>query len=107
MRYLPLDNLIRGEEFAYAVNKIKKLTQLERDLIITVTEGTGQLCNSCPDDKNDRCENPIGNEEAVRRWGSKILKELGISYGEEIMVRALLALIREKVPLEFCHTRCP
>ena len=75
-RFLPLDNLIRGKEFACAVNKIKELTQSESDLIITVTEGQDQLCYSCPDYKNNRCENPIGNEESVRKWDSKILKGL-------------------------------
>jgi len=106
-RFLPLDNLIRGKEFACAVNKIKELTQSESDLIITVIEGPDQLCNSCPDYNNNRCENPIGNEESVRKWDSKILKGLDISFGEEITVRALIALIREKAPLEFCQTRCP
>ena len=37
----------------------------------------------------------------------KIIKGLGISYGQEITVRDLLALIRERAPLEFCQTRCP
>jgi hypothetical protein len=106
-RFLPLDNLIRGEEFAATVNKIKELTQSESDLIIIVTEGPDELCKSCPDCKNDRCENPIGNEEAVRKWDSKIIKGLGISYGEELTVRALLSLIRKKAPLDFCQNRCP
>jgi hypothetical protein len=106
-RFLPLDDLIRGKEFVRAVNQIKEFTQSESDLIITVTEGPDQLCNSCPDYKNNRCENPFGNEEAVRRWDLKILKGFSISYGEEITVRALLALIREKAPLELCQTRCP
>jgi hypothetical protein len=106
-RFLPLDGLIRGEEFTFVVNKIKELTQSDSDLIIIVTEGPDQLCQYCPDYKNDRCENPIGNEEQVRRWDLKILKGLGISYGQEITVRALLALIKNKSPLDFCQTRCP
>jgi hypothetical protein len=106
-RFLPLDNLIRGEEFSRAINEIKELTESESDLIIIVTEGPDQLCNYCPDYKNNRCENPIGNEEEVRRWDSKIQKGLSISYGETITVRALLELIREKAPLDFCKTRCP
>ena len=106
-RFLPLDNLIRGEEFAFAVNKIKELTQSESDLIIIVTEGPDQLCYYCPDFQNGRCENPLGNEEKVRRWDLKILKGLGIFYGQEITVRSLLALIKEKAPLDFCQTRCP
>ena len=106
-RFLPLDGLIRGEEFVFVVNEIKELTQSDSDLIIIVTEGPDQVCKSCPDYKNDRCENPIGNEEAVRKWDSKIIKGLGIYYGQEITVRALLALIGEKAPLDFCQTRCP
>lgn len=106
-RFLPLDGLIRGEEFTLAVNKIKELTQSDSDLIIIVTEGPDQVCKSCPDYKNDRCENPFGNEEAVRKWDSKIIKGLGIYYGQEITVRALLSLIKEKAPLDFCQTRCP
>ena len=106
-RFVPLDDLIRGKKFARAVNQIKEFTQSESDLIITVTEGPDQVCKSCPDYRNDHCENPFGNEEAVRKWDSKILKGLDISYGEEITVRTLIALIREKTPLEFCQTRCP
>ena len=106
-RFLPLNDLVRGEEFARAVNQIKELTQSESDLIIAVTEGPDQLCKSCPDYKNNRCESTFGNEEAVRKWDSKIIKGLGISYGEKITVTALLARIREKGPLEFCQTRCP
>ncbi len=106
-RFLPLDDLIRGEAFARAVKNIKELTQSESDLIITVHEGPDQLCRSCPDYKNNRCENPLGNEEAVSKWDAKILKGLGIAYGQALTVRALLALIRAKAPLEFCQTRCP
>jgi hypothetical protein len=106
-RFLPLDNIIRGEEFASTVNKIKELTRSESDLIITITEGPDLLCNSCPDYKNNRCENPIGNEEKVRRWDSKILKGFDISYNEEITVKALLARIKEKAPLDFCQIHCP
>ena len=106
-RFLPLDNIVRGKEFARAINKIKELTQSESDLIITVTDGPDQLCDSCPECKNNRCENPFGNEEEVRKWDLKVLKGLGIAYGEEIKVREMLAFIREKAPLEFCQTRCP
>jgi len=106
-RFLPLDGLIRGEEFVRTVNEIKELTQAESDLVIIVTEGPDRVCKSCPDFKNDRCENPVGDEESVRKWDSKILKGLGISYGDEMTVRALLELIRQKAPLDFCQTRCP
>ena len=105
-RFLPLEELLRGEEFARTVDKIKELTQ-RNDLMISVTEGPDHVCQSCPDYKNGRCENPVGNEEAVRKWDLKIIKGLGISYGQEITVGELLELINEKAPLEFCRTRCP
>jgi hypothetical protein len=106
-RFLPLESIVRGEEFACAINRMKELTQSESDLIVTVTDGPDQLCDYCPECKNNRCENPFGNEEEVKKWDAKVLKGLGIIYGEEITLRALIALIREKAPLEFCKTRCP
>ncbi len=66
-RFLPLENLIRGEAFAHAVNEIKELTESESDLIVIATEGPDQLCNHCPDYKNNRCENPLGKEPLCRR----------------------------------------
>lgn len=106
-RFLPLDNLIRGEEFARTVKEIKELTQAESDLMIIVAEGPDRVCKSCPDFKNERCGNPLGDEEAVRKWDAKILKGLGIASGQEMTARSLIELIREKAPLDFCHTRCP
>lgn len=106
-RFLPLDKLIRGDEFANALHNITELIKSESDLIIAVTEGPDQVCSSCPEYRNNRCENSFGNEKAVRKWDSKILKGLAISYGQEIKGNALLALIREKAPLDFCQTRCP
>ena len=106
-RFLPLDNLIRGEEFARTVNEIKELTQAESDLMIIVAEGPDQVCKFCSDFRNERCENPLGDEEAVRKWDSKILKGLCISYGQEMTVRELIELIRKKAPLDFCQSRCP
>ncbi len=106
-RFLPLDKLIRGDEFANALQNVIRLVQSEGDLIITVTEGPDQVCRYCPECRNNRCESPFGSEEAVRKWDSKIVKGLGVSYGQEIEGNALLALIREKAPLEFCRTRCP
>lgn len=106
-RFLPLEMLIRGEEFAATIKKINELTQADSEAVITVTEGPDQVCQSCPVYSNGRCESPMGNEESVRKWDGKIVKALGLSYGQTITVREVLALIREKAPLEFCHTRCP
>ncbi len=106
-RFLPVDSLVRGEEFARAVGEIQELTRAESDLVIIVTEGPDQLCNSCPDYKHGRCENPMGDEDEVRKWDTRVRQGLGISYGDELTVGELLALIEEKAPLDFCRYRCP
>lgn len=105
--FLPLDDLVRGEEFARAIHEIREIVRAESDLTVIVTEGPDQLCVYCPEYGDGRCRSKIGDEEKVRKWDSGICLGLGISYGEEITVRELLALIREKAPLEFCRTRCP
>ena len=105
-RFLPLAVLARGGEFARAVERINELTQAESDLTVVVTEGPDQLCAYCPECRNNRCENPLGDEAKVRRWDAKIREGLAISYGEEMTVRDLLALIGERAPLDFCRTRC-
>lgn len=106
-RFLPLELLIRGEEFARAVDEMKGLTRPESGATIMVTEGPDQLCVHCPDYRNDRCESPAGGEEKVRRWDARILEGLGISYGDRVTVKELLALIEERAPLVFCRDRCP
>lgn len=106
-RFLPLEYIVRGEEFSGVLKKLKELTYSDKSLIITVTNGPDQICDYCPECRNDRCENPFGNEEEVRKWDAKVLKELDISYGQEITLKALNVLIKEKAPLEFCKTRCP
>ncbi len=106
-RFLPLDNLARGEDFARAVHEIQTLTQSESDVVVIVTEEPDQLCHACPDYKNGRCENPMGNEEEVRKWDARIRQGLGVSPGDRLTVRALLALIEERAPLDFCRDRCP
>jgi hypothetical protein len=106
-RFLPLNNLNRGEEFNQAMHAIRERTTSESNSIITIVEGPDQLCEACPVCKNNRCESPYGNEEEVRKWDSKIIKGLEISYGKKISVREIHTLINKKTPLEFCLTRCP
>ncbi len=106
-RFLLVDNLVRGEDFARAVHELQALTQSESDVVVIVAEGPDQLCSACPDYKNGRCENPMGNEEEVRKWDARIRQGLGVSSGDRITVRALLELIEEKAPLDFCRDRCP
>ncbi len=106
-RFLPLELAVRGDEFARAVNEIKELTRPESETVIVVAEGPDQLCVHCPDFGENRCESPVGDEEKVRKWDEKIREGLGISYGQRITAKELLALIAEKAPLAFCRDRCP
>ncbi len=106
-RFLPLELVVRGEEFARAVDEIKELTRPESDAVIVVTEGPDQLCLHCPDFGDNRCESPVGDEEKVRRWDARVLEGLGVSYGDGMTAREWHELIEKKAPLAFCLGRCP
>ncbi len=106
-RFLPLHLLARGDEFSRVMEEIRDLIRTESDLEVEVTEGPDQLCMYCPDFSDGRCQNPVGDEEKVRKWDSRIADGLGLRYGERRTVRAFLDLIEEKAPLEFCASRCP
>ncbi|MBC7231179.1 MAG: DUF1284 domain-containing protein [Actinobacteria bacterium] len=106
-RFLPLELVVRNEEFARAVQEIEELTRPERDTVVVLVEGPDRLCPHCPDLKDGRCESPAGDEEKVRRWDARILEGLGVSYGTAMVVREWLALIEERAPFAFCETRCP
>ncbi len=105
--FLPQGDLGRGEEFSHALEEIRELARQRAGVTVVVTEGPDQLCEHCPHYGNGRCESPMGDEEKVKRWDAKILAGLGVSYGERFAAGELLALVREKAPLEFCRTRCP
>ena len=105
--FLPQGDLGRGDEFSRALGEIRELVRERDDVAVVVTEGPDQLCERCPHFGNGRCESPAGDEEKVRRWDAKILAGLSVSYGERFAAGELLALVREKAPLEFCRTRCP
>ncbi|MGQ9704683.1 MAG: DUF1284 domain-containing protein [Actinomycetota bacterium] len=106
-RFLPLELLGRGEGFARVVEELKRITQAKSDVLVVVNEGPDQVCEYCPDYADGRCRNPVGDEEKVRKWDQRVLDGLGLSYGEEITVRDLTALVEEKAPLDFCRDRCP
>ena len=106
-RFLPLHLLARGEGFARVVDELQRLTEAESDAVIVVTEGPDQVCLYCPEYKNERCENPVGDEEKVRRWDARILEGLGVPYGGRMTVEEVTALVRGKAPLDFCRSRCP
>ena len=106
-RFLPLDDMGRGEVFILTMQNIKNLLESDDESMIEVTEGIDDLCMDCPDRSGDRCENLHGNEEKVRKWDNKIVAGLGISFGERRSPKAFRDIIIKKAPLDFCQNRCP
>ena len=104
--FLNLNYSERGTEFERISERIKNIMRSSTDEIIELHEGVDELCMVCPLRKNDRCESPQGNEEAVRKYDGKILRGLGLSFGGRQTVRELRELINQKAPLDFCKTRC-
>lgn len=97
----------RGEEYNHESQKVRNIFDGKLDTLVEVIEGVDQLCQFCPDCQNERCQNPEGNEETVRKWDAIILKGLGIGYGEIKKASDWLVLIRGKAPLNICKTKCP
>jgi len=95
----------RGTRYLQVGSRIKQTLRSEPDSIVMVIEGVDELCKVCPLCKGDRCESPLGNEEAVRKWDAVLLKELGLSFGEALKVRQWQSLIRKKQPFRLCQ-RC-
>lgn len=105
--FLEMGDLGRGRDFEQALKAIRELMHADTDSVVEIVEGVDGLCRACPECRDDRCESPHGNEEAVRKWDRRILQGLGIAYGDKRTARELRALIAEKAPLDFCRTRCP
>ena len=97
----------RGQDFERVSSKLAETIEPNSNAIIEVTQGIDALCHVCPDCQNDRCESPYGTEDMVRKWDVRILKGLGVSYGQRIPAKELHTLIKQKAPLDFCRTRCP
>lgn len=106
-RFLKVELPDRGAEFEQVEQRMKDIIQTDDEALVEVTEGIDELCRVCPNCLDDRCQSPLGNEEAVRKWDSIILKGLGISYGETRTSKQWRMLIEQKAPLVFCQTRCP
>jgi len=96
----------RGDEFDRIEDKIKKTLRSYADTVVEVIEGADELCRTCPLCRNNRCQSPNGDEEAVRKWDGVIMKRLGISYGERKTAKEFRSLIEQRAPLDFCRTRC-
>ena len=104
LRFAKGESPDRGVEFEQS---LKHIIQTDDEVLMEAIEGIDELCRVCPDCLDDRCQSPQGNEEAVRKWDSIILKGLGISYGERRTSKEWRMLIEQKAPLDFCQKRCP
>jgi hypothetical protein len=96
----------RGEAFNTLAKRIKESLESQADTLIEVIEGTDDLCQECPLCRDSRCQSPDGDETAVRRWDAIVLKGMEISYGDRLTAKHLSALIKQKVPLPLCLTKC-
>jgi hypothetical protein len=103
--FLAYDFSDRGIKYLQVGNIIKQTLSSEPDSIVMVIEGADELCKVCPLCKGDRCQSPLGDEEAVRKWDAVLLKELGLSFGEALKVRQWQSLIKKKRPFKLCQ-RC-
>jgi hypothetical protein len=104
--FMVLETFDRGQAFNTLATRIKEALESQADTLIEVTEGTDDLCQTCPLCQNSRCQSPDGDETAVRKWDAIVLRGLGISYGDRLTAARLMALIKQKVPLPLCLTKC-
>ena len=104
--FMVLETFDRSEAFNALAKRIKDSLEFETDTLIEVTEGTDDLCQTCPLCRDARCQSPDGDEASVRKWDAIVLKGLAISYGDRLTAKHLMALIRQKVPIQLCLTKC-
>lgn len=106
-RFLKIEVPSRGDEFKRVSQERRDTIERQDDIEVEVIQGIDELCRVCPDCQNERCQNPRGDERAVRKWDSIILRGLEIDYGETRTSKEWRRLINQKAPLKFCETRCP
>jgi hypothetical protein len=106
-RFLKVEVPDRGEEFERVSRERRDTIETEDDVVVEVIEGIDELCRVCPDCRDERCQNPRGDEEAVKKWDGIILRGLEINYGETRTSRDWRILINQKAPLTFCEIQCP
>jgi hypothetical protein len=104
--FLALEAFDRGEAFNALANHIREALESRADTLIEVIEGTDDLCQTCPLCRDARCQSPDGDETAVRKWDAIVLRGMELSYGDWVTAGHLSALIRQKVPLPLCLTKC-
>lgn len=95
----------RSPGFQQVESKIKNVLQTQPDAEVTVVEGVDVVCAQCPHCIDSRCTSPKGDETAVRKWDTLLLKELGVPFGTRMTVGNWQSLIRQKSPFKVCH-RC-
>jgi hypothetical protein len=106
-RFLKVEVPDRGEEFERVSRERRDAIETEDDVVVEVIEGIDELCRVCPDCRDERCQTPRGDEEAVKKWDGIILRGLEINYGEARTSRDWRILINQKAPLTFCEMQCP
>jgi hypothetical protein len=104
--FMVLETFDRGEAFNTLATRIKEALESQADTLIEVIEGTDDLCQTCPLCRDARCQSPDGDETAVRKWDAIVLRGIAISYGDRLTAGHLSALIKQKVPLPLCITKC-
>ena len=104
--FLVLETFNRGEAFNILANRIKESLESQADTLIEVIEGVDDLCQACPLCRDARCQSPDGDEDAVRKWDAIVLRGMEISHGDRLTAGQLFALIKQKVPLPLCLTKC-
>jgi hypothetical protein len=104
--FMVLETFNRGEAFDTLATQIKQALESQSDTLIEVIEGTDDLCQFCPLCQNARCQSPDGDETSVRKWDAIVLRGLEISYGDRLTASHLMALIKQKLPLPLCLTKC-
>ena len=107
LRFRPVEFADRQGEFPDTERKVKAAINPESAMTIRVARGVDELCRVCPNCGDERCDDPMGNEEVIRDRDASILKDLGVWYGTSMASKEWDDLIAGKVPLDFCLTRCP
>lgn len=107
MRFLPPEFLVRGSEFDRTSRDVRETLITGEGILIEVSRGMDYLCMSCPDCGESGCVSPLGDEEKVSRWDSRIMEGLGLNYGSRKTSEEFRKLVGEKAPLSFCLERCP
>jgi hypothetical protein len=93
----------RGDEFLKVEDNIKQAVNTGAPDLITVSEGTDELCRVCPLNADGRCASPLGDETEVRKWDAILLKELELPYDTRLTAAEWRRLIDARIPFRLCR----